>query len=67
MGLFQKRHKFKKSPLSLSVPLDGCDSVIGLQELQRRKDSDVLAKAFNLSATSLTPLPSEEQFYRLSR
>ena len=51
MGLFRKRHKFKLSPLSLSVPLDGCDSVVGLQELQRQKDSDQLAKALNLSAT----------------
>ena len=60
MGLFKTRHKFKKSPLSLSVPLDGCDSVIGLQELQRRKDSDVLAKALNLSAKSINTLPFPE-------
>lgn len=34
MGLFSG-HSFKRSPLSLSVPLDGSDTVRGLRTLER--------------------------------
>lgn len=41
LGIF-RRHTLHKSPLSLAVPLDGTDHVMGLLELQRlsrRKES----------------------------
>ena len=61
MGLFRRSHSFKLSPLSLSVPLGGCDTVVGLQELQRKKDSDLLAKALNLSSTYGTSPASDSK------
>ena len=65
MGLFRRSHSFKLSPLSLSVPLGGCDTVVGLQELQRKKDSDLLAKALNLSSTYGTSPASDSNILLL--
>lgn len=51
MGLFRRsQHRFKTSPLSLAVPLEGTDTVVGLRELQRRKDGYDLARALKLDA-----------------
>ena len=47
MGLF-KRHKFKISPLSLAVPLDGTETVTGLRELQVQQDGHNLARALHI-------------------
>ena len=48
MGLLRKKHAFKVSALSLSVPLNGCDTVLGLQELQRQKDGEHFSRALQL-------------------
>lgn len=56
MGLLN-RHSFKASPLSLAVPLEGSDTVVGLRELQRRRDGYELAKALKLDALAGESLP----------
>ena len=48
MGLLRKKHAFRVSALSLSVPLNGCDTVLGLQELQRQKDGENFSRALQL-------------------
>ena len=45
MGFLRRKHAFRVSALSLSVPLNGCDTVMGLQELQRQKDGENLSRA----------------------
>jgi len=45
MGILRRKHAFRVSALSLSVPLNGCDTVLGLQELQRQKDGENFSRA----------------------
>jgi hypothetical protein len=56
MGLLRnEKHAFRLSALSLSVPLNGCDTVLGLQELQRRKDGENLTRALNAGFNGDSP------------
>ena len=50
---------FRKSPLLISVPLDGTDTVPGLVRLQQRRRQDVLEERLGIpkgELSSLSPL-----------